>query len=102
MPFLRLHAHPWTLTRTTRDFLKSPVLATRVRASRKPVLLFRLSGSSLLRLAERALSGLLFQPPPRTTRRSQGERAPTGDWSDHRGSNQPPLKRLWRNETVSA
>ena len=93
MPSLRLHARPWTLARTTRDSVKPRAWAKRVRASRKPVLLFRLSGSSLLRLAERALSGLLFQPPPRTTRRSQGGRAPTGDSSDQRGSNQPPLKR---------
>ena len=36
-------------------------------ASRKP-LLFRLSGSFLLRYAARQLSGLLFQLPPRNTR----------------------------------
>ena len=41
--------------------------------TRKPMLLLRLSGVSLLRAAERALSALLFQDPPRTTRAtSQG------------------------------
>jgi hypothetical protein len=35
--------------------------------TRKPMLLLRLSGLFLLRLAERALSGLLFQEPPRNT-----------------------------------
>ena len=41
--------------------------------TRKPMLLLRLSGSLLLRLAERALSALLFQDPPRNTRAtSQG------------------------------
>jgi hypothetical protein len=34
----------------------------------KPTLLLRLSGSLLFRAAERALSALLFQEPPRTTR----------------------------------
>lgn len=37
---------------------------------RKPILLLRLSGWLLLRFAARALSGLLFQPPPRNTRGS--------------------------------
>jgi hypothetical protein len=37
---------------------------------RKPLLLLRLSGWLLLRFAARALSGLLFQPPPRNTRGS--------------------------------
>ena len=41
----------------------------RARASRKPMLLLRLSGSFLLRLAERTLLALLFQDPPRNTRR---------------------------------
>lgn len=36
--------------------------------TRKPTLLLRLSGLFLLRLAERRLSGLLFQDPPRKTR----------------------------------
>ena len=38
--------------------------------TRKPMLLLRLSGLLLLRVAERALSGLLFQEPPRSTRDS--------------------------------
>jgi len=36
----------------------------------KPVLLLRLSGAFLLRLAERRFLGLLFQVPPRSTRRA--------------------------------
>jgi hypothetical protein len=36
--------------------------------TRKPTLLFRLFGLFLLRMAQRALSGLLFQAPPRKTR----------------------------------
>ena len=41
--------------------------------TRNPILSLRLSGVLLLRAAERALSALLFQDPPRTTRaRSQG------------------------------
>jgi len=35
---------------------------------RNPLLLLRLSGVLLLRLAERQLFGLLFQLPPRNTR----------------------------------
>lgn len=45
------------------------IRSVRARASRKPMLLLRLSGSFLLRLAERALLALLFQDPPRNTRR---------------------------------
>ena len=37
------------------------------RNNRKPLLLLRLSGLFLLRLAARALCGLLFQAPPRST-----------------------------------
>ncbi|MDG4550188.1 MAG: hypothetical protein P9F19_07230 [Candidatus Contendobacter sp.] len=50
--------HPWT-----RRLWKAGGLARR-----KPWLLLRLAGSSLLRLAERTLAGLLFQEPPRTAR----------------------------------
>ena len=39
--------------------------------TRKPTLLFRLFGLFLLRMAERALAWLLFQDPPRSTRRSE-------------------------------
>ena len=46
-------------------------------AKRKPVLLFRLSGVFLLRLADRLLFGLLFQEPPRSTRRGS-ESEPVG------------------------
>ena len=38
-------------------------------ATRKPLLSFRLSGLFLLRFAERQFLGLLFQEPPRSTRR---------------------------------
>ena len=44
--------------------------------TRKPMLLFRLSGLFLLRFADRALSGLLFQDPPRSTRPSSQRAAP--------------------------
>ena len=46
----------------------APAPARSVRATRKPRLLFRLLVLFLLRFAERRLSGLLFQEPPRTTR----------------------------------
>jgi hypothetical protein len=39
-----------------------------VLARRKPRLLLRLSGVLLFRLAQRALTGLLFHDPPRLTR----------------------------------
>ena len=39
-----------------------------VLTNRKPLLLFRLDGVLLLRLAERALIALLFHDPPRITR----------------------------------
>ena len=48
-------------------------------ARRKPRLLFRLSALFLLRLAERRFSGLLFQEPPRSTRRP-----PQGPFPDER------------------
>ena len=48
-----------------------PALAAGVLATRKPMLLFRLSGWFLLRFAERRFRGLLFQEPPRRTRRLQ-------------------------------
>ena len=40
--------------------------------ARNPTLFFRLSGSFLLRLAERRFLGLLFQEPLRITRRIMG------------------------------
>ena len=40
----------------------------KVLAARKPTLLLRLSGWLLLRMAERALSALLLNDPPRNTR----------------------------------
>ncbi len=49
--------------------MNRPYLANAfVLERRKPKLLLRLSGVLLLRLAERTLSGLLFQLPPRFTR----------------------------------
>jgi hypothetical protein len=39
-----------------------------VLAARKPILLLRLSGWLLLRMAERASSALLLNDPPRNTR----------------------------------
>ena len=49
-----------------------PALAENVLAKRKPILLFRLSELFLLRFAERRFLGLLFQEPPRKTRRDRG------------------------------
>src|SRR5262245_57312676 len=40
-----------------------------VLATRKPLLLLRFPGPFLLRFAERVFSGLVFQEPPRKTRR---------------------------------
>ena len=54
-------------------------LARAVLAKRKPLLLLRLSGVFLLRLAERKLAGTLPQLPPRSTRFSQGMRAFAGE-----------------------
>ena len=68
-----------------------------VLATRKPLLLFRLPGSFLLRLVERRFLGLLFQEPPRSTRAGQG----TGQ-APREGSKTPPRKRVWRSRTVSA
>lgn len=79
-----------------------PALARVVLAKRKPLLLLRLSGVFLLRLAERKLFALLFHEPPRSTRLSQGMQAFTGEPSAHLGSNQPPAKRVWRNCAVLA
>ena len=53
-----------------------PALAENVLAKRKPLLLFRLSGLFLLRLAERRFCGLLFQEPPRRTRRQGAGQVP--------------------------
>ena len=46
--------------------------AQSVLATRKPILLLRLSGWFLLRFAERRFCGLLFQEPPRRTREDGG------------------------------
>ena len=68
------------------------------RATRKPILLFRLFGLFLLRLAERKFLGLLFQEPPRRTRLSRSR----SGFRFMAGSNQPPLKIAWRKRQVSA
>ena len=49
--------------RTTSEFRQGKVLPTR-----KPLLLLRLSGWLLLRLAERTFDALLLNEPPRKTR----------------------------------
>ena len=53
-----------------------PALAEIVLAKRNPLFLFRLSGWFLLRFAERRFLGLLFQEPPRRTRRQGVDQAP--------------------------
>ena len=87
---------------TPATCLMHAALARVVLASRRPLLLLRLSGVFLLRFAERRFAGLLFQEPPRSTRFSQGMQAFAGEPSAHRGSNQPPAKRVWRSCTVLA
>ena len=54
-------------SRISRERTLAPLLVP-VLAKRKPLLLFRLDGVLLLRLAERALFALLFHEPPRNTR----------------------------------
>ena len=61
------HAPGRTLLHT-RTIVDETALAAVVLARRKPLLLLRLSGVFLLRLAERRFVGLLFQEPPRSTR----------------------------------
>jgi hypothetical protein len=58
--------------------VNAATLAVSVLAKRKPMLLFRLVAVFLLRVAERRFRGLLFQEPPRTTRR---EGAGQGAWA---------------------
>ena len=47
-----------------------------LRSTRKPRLLFRLSGVFLLRFADRQFLALLFQLPPRFTRFEPHDRSP--------------------------
>jgi len=49
------------------------------QTSRKPVLSLRLAGLFLLRLAERQFLALLFQDPPRNTRKAPQDETP--NWS---------------------
>ena len=49
-------------------FRRAHPLRDGARATRKPRLLFRLSGEFLLRFADRQFDALLFQLPPRFTR----------------------------------
>jgi len=53
--------------------------------TRNPTLSFRLFGLFLLRMAERALAWLLFQDPPRSTRRQKDGRPhrPSGRRRDY-------------------
>ena len=61
------------------------------------MLLFRLSGSFLLRFDERRLSVLLFQEPPRTTREDGAVQAPSVQTRHHEigdgGDTRPPQPR---------
>jgi len=63
-----LHAPGHTQLRACDVRDADTALARMVLAKRNPLLLFRLSGLFLLRLAERKFAGLLFQEPPRSTR----------------------------------
>ena len=85
---------PGRLVRARRDRDRAGSGGKRA-PTRKPRLLFRLSVVFLLRLAVRRFCGLLFQEPPRTTRRQgavQASRALAG-------SNRPPRKIAWRSAT---
>ena len=71
-----------------------------VLETRKPLLSFRLAVVFLLRAPGRRFSALLFQEPPRTTRRPGAGQAPgTGC---PRGANHPPRKIARRSRYVSA
>jgi hypothetical protein len=61
--------HPLLVKCTPAGTVIPTAPAKDVLAKRKPRLLFRLSVVFLLRLAARRFCGLLFQEPPRTTRR---------------------------------
>lgn len=56
------------LLRPLFSFVEEKTPAKKVFDKRKPMLLFELSGISLLRLAARTFFGLLFHAPPRTIR----------------------------------
>lgn len=64
-----LAAHPWTHRCSPAAMLGATALAQVVLAIRNPLFELRLSGVFLLRFAERRFTGLLFQEPPRSTRR---------------------------------
>ena len=71
--------------------------------TRKPMLLSRRSGLSLLRLAERAKSWTLLQDPPRSTRENSRRRSPRAmparlpvHWHSYRASSLPPTRRRCR------
>ncbi len=88
-PMFCLDRRPWTVRRFWQRKISWE------SATRKPMLLLKLSGLFLLRTAQRALFRLLFQEPPRTTR-SHGlsrlgirffpssQQSP--DFSQHRGN----------------
>lgn len=61
----------------------------RARATRKPRLLFRLSGVFLLRFVDRQFAGVLFQLPPRITRLEPLDLPPTPFLSPFGGSAKP-------------
>lgn len=65
-----------------------------LRSTRKPLLLFRLSGVFLLRFAERQLSELLFQLPPRFTRFEHFDHPPTGISTHDNGISNSSRRRL--------
>ena len=72
------HDRSWTLPCAPAAFVNATVRARSVLATRKPRLLFRFVVVFLLRLAERTFLGLLFQEPPRTTRRGDRSGLPRG------------------------
>ncbi len=67
-----------------------------MRATRKPLLLFRLSVVFLLRFAERRFLGSLFQEPPRRSRLRQGDgQASEQDRRPHPGRSRGAGARCW-------
>ena len=62
---------PWTPPALPRRPWTAQLWLCGVLARRNPTVLLRLVGEFLLRLAERAFCGLLFQLPPRMTGRAR-------------------------------
>ena len=78
------HDPPWTLIARPPAPWRRRFRPLSVRATRKPLLLFRLPVVFLFRFAARRFLGLLFQEPPRKTRSGEGQ-APAPAETSRRG-----------------